>query len=76
MNKDIALTKPKKKNKKHCPKCNSINVIPIAYGLPGDEMIEDVFKGKIHLGGCIIEENNPDFHCNDCEYEWEVLEGK
>ena len=59
-----------------CPNCESKNVVPIAYGLPGDKMREDVFKGKIHLGGCIMEENNPDFHCNDCEHKWAVLEGK
>ena len=59
-----------------CPSCESKNVVSIAYGLPGDKMREDAFKGKIHLGGSIIEENNPDFHCNDCEHEWEVLEGK
>ena len=53
-----------------CPSCESKNVVPIAYGLPGDKMREDAFKGKIHLGGCVIEENNPDFHCNDCEQEW------
>ena len=53
-----------------CPSCNSNNVVPIAYGLPGFEMQEEAKKGNIHLGGCVIEEDVPDFHCNDCEYEW------
>ena len=58
------------KMKVNCPKCKSNNVIPIVYGLPGYEMREDAIKGKIHLGGCVIEEDAPDFHCNDCEQEW------
>ena len=58
-----------------CPSCESKNVVPIAYGLPGDEMREDAIKGKIHLGGCVIEEDASDFHCNDCEHGRVVLEG-
>ena len=35
-----------------CPKCSSVkDVIPIEYGLPGDEMMEDGRSGKICLGG-------------------------
>ncbi len=59
-----------------CPSCKSHNVVQIAYGLPGLEMREEAVKGKIHLGGCMIEDDSPDFHCNDCEREWEVPEGK
>ena len=65
-----------KKYKAVCPACKSNNVVPIAYGLPGFEMIEEANKGKIHLGGCVIEEGAPDFHCNDCERDWEVPESK
>jgi len=24
----------------------------------------------------MIEDDSPDFHCNECEHEWVVLEGK
>jgi len=65
-----------KKYKAVCPSCKSNNVVPIAYGLPGFEMQEEAIKGKIHLGGCVIEEGAPDFHCNDCEHKWEVPESK
>ena len=65
-----------KKYKAVCPSCNSNNVVPIAYGLPGFEMQEEAIQGKIHLGGCVIEEGAPDFHCNDCERDWEVPEDK
>ena len=44
--------------------------------MPGFEMVEEAKKGKIHIGGCMIEEDSPDFHCNDCEHEWVGLEGK
>ena len=65
-----------KKYKAVCPSCKSNNVVPIAYGLPGFKMQEEAIQGKIHLGGCVIEEDAPDFHCNDCERDWEVPESK
>ena len=39
--------------------------------MPGYDMWEEKEKGKIILGGCMIEERAPDHHCNDCQYEWE-----
>ena len=65
-----------KRYKAVCPNCKSNKVVPIAYGLPGFEMREEAIKGKIHLGGCMIEDDSPDFHCNECEHEWVVVEGK
>ena len=65
-----------KKYKAVCPNCKSNNVVPIAYGYPGPEMIDEFKEGKIHIGGCMIEEDSPDFHCNECEREWVVLKGK
>ncbi len=44
--------------------------MPIVYGFPLLELAEDARKGKVQLGGCVIEEDAPDFHCNDCEHEW------
>ena len=55
---------------KKCPDCSSTDVIPIAYGMPGEKMRDDAFEGKVHLGGCEITENQPDRHCNSCEYDW------
>ena len=55
-----------------CPSCDSKNVVPIAYGLPGDEMREDAIKGKIHLGGCMIMDDNPEWYCKACRYEWQT----
>ena len=54
-----------------CPKCSSDLVVPIMYGMPGPEMQQDYFDGKIKLGGCGMSEENPDYHCKDCNYEWQ-----
>ena len=27
-------------------------------------------EGKIVLGGCIISDNDPMWHCIDCSHEW------
>ena len=53
-----------------CPKCNSRNIVPIVYGYPGPELMEDSALRKVELGGCVLEEGAPDRHCNDCEYQW------
>lgn len=52
----------------HCPKCNSVAVVPIAYGKPGHDMIEAAEHGLLHLGGCVLEVS--DHHCKACGYEW------
>jgi hypothetical protein len=58
------------KRPKQCPKCGSNDIIPIKYGLPGPEMMEDSFAGKIKLGGCVIDFRNPDWYCKKCDYKW------
>ena len=40
------------------------------YGYPGPEAVEDSHEGKVHLGGCIVDIDNPKWHCNDCERDW------
>ena len=34
------------------------------------EMESDLDKGKIVLGGCCVTDEDPDRHCNNCEYDW------
>ena len=53
-----------------CPKCDSRNIVPIMFGYPGPGPVEDSVKGKVHLGGCIVDIDNPKWHCNDCERDW------
>ena len=53
-----------------CPKCGSDKVAAIQFGNPSPEMIEEAERGHIVLGGCCIEEDDPEWHCKDCEHEW------
>ena len=60
----------KASDRPECPKCGSEHVLPIAYGLPGPEMMEDVRRGEIELGGCVISGNDPQWSCQACGWRW------
>lgn len=55
-----------------CPKCGSKNIGRYMYGLPvfSDELLKEIDSGKIILGGCIIMEGAPKYHCNDCNEDF------
>ncbi len=53
-----------------CPLCNSNKVVPIIYGYPDPEAVKDSQSGRLHLGGCIVEDNQPQKHCKNCGHEW------
>ena len=54
-----------------CPACTSLDVVPIAYGLPGRDMEEDEEAGKLVLGGCCVNLNSsPAWHCRACDKEF------
>jgi hypothetical protein len=56
-----------------CPKCGfKKSVIPIAYGYPGEGMMQKKKDGKIWLGGCIMDAANPNWYCKDCEIEFRI----
>lgn len=60
-----------KRNKPVCIKCrNKIHVIPIVYGYPSSETFRQRDIGKIALGGCIIQDDNPKWHCSDCDFDF------
>ena len=64
----MRILKIKQKNKPKCPQCSSnINVVEIKYGFPGLEMQDEAAKGQIELGGCVIDEDAPDWYCKECE---------
>ena len=48
-----------------CPNCNS-KMIEIIYGMPDSTTMEKAKKGELFLGGCMIEDENPKYHCNKC----------
>jgi hypothetical protein len=58
--------------KPSCPNCNSENVAWIFWGYPGDmsAIKEDLDKGEIVLGGCVITEHDPKWECIDCHHRW------
>jgi hypothetical protein len=37
-----------------CPTCNAGKLIPIIYGMPGRELMEQSERGEIELGGCVV----------------------
>ena len=55
---------------KTCPRCGSVNVLPIVYGMPNPEVREDSMAGKVALGGCVVFPEAPDRLCQNCGHEW------
>lgn len=53
-----------------CAQCGSHEVIPIIYGLPDAGLLEQAEAGEVILGGCVIDEDCPAWHCGDCGHEW------
>ena len=49
-----------------CPRCDAKEVIPIVYGLPGPELMEDAEAGRVALGGCLVDASNPNWRCRAC----------
>ena len=50
-----------------CPKCGT-KAVPIVYGLVGPSEAYDC--GEIHLGGCVVSDDGPGWHCNACGHEF------
>jgi hypothetical protein len=55
-----------KKRGKACPKCGSLDVVPIMYGYPMPEAMEAAERGEIELGGCCVTADDPQKHCKAC----------
>ena len=51
-----------------CPYCGSRHTARIQYGMPlMDEQMKRLLDEKIIvLGGCLMSDRNPGYHCNDC----------
>jgi len=51
--------------KSACPICKKRNkVVPIVYGLPSGELLEEAEKGEFYLGGCVVTFCDPQWYCN------------
>jgi hypothetical protein len=55
---------------KRCPWCGSDEVLPIAYGLPSPQMIEESIAGRLLLGGDMVWLGAPDMECVACGHNW------
>ena len=55
-----------------CPYCGSNSIAKIQYGLPNfsESLQNDIDEGKITLGGCCEEIDDPDKHCNSCNKDF------
>jgi hypothetical protein len=50
-----------------CPFCGyDDQVVPISYGLPGPELVEQSQRGEVALGGCCIGPDSHDWYCKGC----------
>jgi hypothetical protein len=56
-----------------CPECGSAKALPICYGFPELETLEDALEGKIVLGGCVIIGGEPTWQCAECSHKWGEL---
>jgi hypothetical protein len=59
-----------RKKRPICPECASENVARIVFGYPGRELMELAERREIVLGGCLLSDKEPQWHCKDCEDEW------
>jgi len=53
-----------------CPECGSELVLEIVFGLPTDDAMEEAERGRIALGGCLVSDDDPEWRCKSCGYEW------
>lgn len=55
-----------------CPKCRSKSVAVIVYGYPADmdAFLKGVEDGVFVPRGCCIGEDDPIWHCNQCNFEF------
>lgn len=49
-----------RRSPRRCPKCDSVNVARIEYGLPGPDMAKKAGRGEIVLGGCCVTDDDYD----------------
>ena len=56
--------------KRACPACGSVDVVRIVYGFPSPDILADAEAGKIHVGGCVVDGEEPHLHCKACEHDF------
>ena len=61
---------PWRRKRLSCPSCGKDNVLPVVYGLPGQELLKASARREVLLGGCIIDRDSPEWQCTECGYAW------
>ncbi len=65
-----ALLLDEMEDAERCPRCQSDEVLRIAYGMPSEEMVRESIAGRVAFGGCLVWPEAPDRTCRACGYEW------
>lgn len=55
-----------------CPACKAKEGVDIIYGNPSTKLFELAARNEVALGGCVIEDRQPDRHCLACEHDWQI----
>ncbi len=55
-----------------CPSCKAKEGVDIIYGMPSPELFEKSERNEVALGGCILEDSQPDRRCLSCNHEWQI----
>jgi hypothetical protein len=59
-----------RRSRRVCPRCGSRDSVRIVFGYPSPELFEEARQGKVALGGCLIDVDNPTRECRACEHRW------
>ena len=57
-----------------CPRCRSDEVVPVVYGTPSAELVEESRAGRVALGGDVHWPEAPEWRCVACGHEWGAAE--
>lgn len=53
-----------------CPECGQKTGVPIIYGYPSRGLIKKAKRNDVVLGGCCVEIDAPNRHCQNCKHQW------
>ena len=52
--------------RRRCPHCGARGLVPIVYGMPAGDIVEQARLGRVAIGGCIITVDDPEHQCVEC----------
>ena len=53
-----------------CPTCKKAKLVPLIFGLPGMDLVEQEARHEIVLGGCVSGECPPELQCLGCSAQF------